>query len=376
MAHGQPKPGATSHRIISSDAHVIEPPDLWTDRVPREYRERAPRLVREGDYDFWYCDGLRGMDVATGTQTGLRFEKPELLTRRDRFENVRPGGYIPEAHVKDMDLDGVDVNILYPTAGFGLFWVPDGKLLDVLFRAYNDWVAEFCGHAPRRLKAVGMINLDDVAEGIQELERCAKLGLVGGMITLYPPDDRSYDSPMYEPFWSAAEALGMPLSLHVSTQRQRPSGVDTKAASMPNLDRWVRISLAHMVLSGVFERHPRLQVGSVEMELAWAAHFIERLDYTYTQRARREEWHRYKEDMLPSDYFHRNVFLSFQQDALGVRLRDVIGVDNLQWGSDYPHQESTFPRTRQILDRMLAECTAEERRKMVGGNAARVFRLG
>ena len=79
--------------------------------------------------------------------------------------------------------------------------------------------------------------------------------------------------------------------------------------------------------------------------------------------------------MLPSDCFRRNVFLGFQQDPLGIRLRDVIGVDNLQWGSDYPHQASTFPRSQEVLGEMLAECSEEESSLIAGGNAARIYKL-
>ena len=113
----------------------------------------------------------------------------------------------------------------------------------------------------------------------------------------------------------------------------------------------------------------------MEHELSWVPHFLERLDYTYSQRASGMSGHRFKEDLLPSDYFHRNVFLGFQEDALGIRLRDIIGVDNLQWGSDYPHQESTFPRSREILEEILADCTEEEKGKIAGGNHARVYNI-
>ena len=130
-----------------------------------------------------------------------------------------------------------------------------------------------------------------------------------------------------------------------------------------------------MIYSGVFERHPKLQVGCVEHDLSWVPYFIDRLDYTYNQRTQDLTPYRFKEDMLPSDYFRRNVFLGFQEDSLGIRLRDLIGVDNLQWGSDYPHQESTFPRSREILEEVLADCTGEEKAKIVGGNAARVYKL-
>ena len=263
----------------------------------------------------------------------------------------------------------MDVSILYPTCGLALFSVPDGDLLTACFRSYNDWIAEFCGAVPHRLKGISTINIDDVGTAVLEMERCAKLGLAGTMVTVSPPEGRGYDSPEYAPLWATAQDLEMPLSLHVITNRGRPgSSVDSaSAAFIANIDHWVRMSLADMIFSGVFERYPRLQVGSVEQELGWVPHFLDRIDYTCTQRARKDAWHRFKEDVLPSDYFHRNVFVGSQEDALGIRCRDIIGLDNLQLGSDYPHTESTFPRSRQILEEILADCTEEEKAKIAGG---------
>ena len=369
----------SSYKVISSDSHVYEAPDLWTSRVEPKFRDRAPHIVRQEGGDWWYCDGLKMAGSGGGAQTGRRFEEPEKLSHTDIFENVRPGGYIPEEQVKDMDADGVDMSILYPTVGLRLYSVPDSELLTVICRTYNGWVAEFCKPFPNQLKGIAMLNIDDVQSGIQELERGAKMGLAGAMITVHPPEGRSYDSPEYEPLWAAAQDLGMPLSLHIGTNRPGPGqvfGADIQLvppAFVTNVDHWVRMSLAHMILSGVFERYPRLQVGSVEHELSWVPHFLDRLDYTYTQRAPGSNWHRFSEELLPSDYFHRNVFLGFQEDALGIRDRHLIGVDNLMWGSDYPHFESTFPRSRQILEEILADCTEEERAKIVGGNAVSIY---
>ena len=316
------------------------------------------------------------MGTAPGAQAGRRFDDPETLTREDTFENVLPGGYIPEEHVKDMDVDGIDVSIVYPTAGLLWFRVEDSELLSAIFRAYNDWLAEFCKPFPKRLKGIGMINVDDVQDGVKELERCANMGLAGGMITVYPPEGRGYNLPEYEPLWAAAEDLEMPLGLHIITNRLESPDSAT-VAYHSNRDHWVRMSLARMILTGVFERHPKLQVGSVEMELAWVPHFLERIDYNYTQTVLGiTSPYRFKEDMLPSDYFHRNVFLGFLEDSLGIRMRDFIGVDQLMWGSDYPHVESTFPKSQEMLEEMLADCTEGEKAKIAGGNAARVYRLG
>ena len=371
----------SSYRVISSDNHVVEPVDLWTRRAGSKLKNRVPHVKHLEDGDWWFCDGLKVMDVGVGAQAGVRFEEPEKLSREVRFEEVRPGGYLPEEHVKDMDLDGIDVSIVYPTVGLLLYSVPDSELLTSIFKTYNDWVGEFCSTVPGRLKGIAMVNVDDVRVGVKELERCAKLGFVGAMITVYPPEERSYDKSEYELLWAAAQDLEMPLSLHIATNRPGPSqefeNLDTQSpAFISNVDHWVRMSLAHIIFSGVFERYPKLQVGSIEMELSWVPHFLNRIDYAYTQRVREfTEGRRFKAGALPSDFFHSNVFLGFMEDALGIKDRHIIGVDQLLWGGDYPHVESTFPRSRQIIEEILVDCTEAERAKIVGGNSARVYGL-
>lgn len=379
-----------SYPVISSDDHVFEPADLWTSRLDKPFRDRAPHVIHrdEDDTDWWVCDGLVGLSGGSGgSLLGKRFdESPDKLSFADKIENVRPGAYLPEERLKDMDADGIDLALVYPTQGLLLYSVPDSTLLTALCKAYNDWLVEFCGGSAGRIKGIAMLDIDDIGSAIREIERCAKLGLVGAMISVYPAEENSYDRPEYEPFWSAAEDLRMPLSLHIVTNRPaaqtgqgdgalRSLDGPIDFAALANADHWVRMSLARMILSGVFERHPRLQAGSIEQEVSWAPHFIERLDYTYTQRPQ-SGGYRFGEAMLPSDYFRRNVFISFQEDAVGLRERQFIGVDNLLWGSDYPHAESTFPRSQQILTEILADCTEEEKAKIVGGNTARIYNLG
>ena len=369
-------------RIISSDDHVVEPQDLWTSRLGSEYKDRAPQIVRTEDgTDWWYMDDRRMTTVTTGTQAGVRIDDPDRLTFDGVYEDIRPGGYVPDDRIKDMDIDGVDVSVIYTTVGLALFSnVQDVDFLTALFGTYNDWLAEFCSAYPRRLKGIALLNVDDLESCIKEMERCAKLGFIGGMISVYPAEPRSYNSPEYEPLWAAAQDLDMPLSLHIGTNRpatgQEFGDLDQMtAAFQTNSDHWTRMSIAHMIFTGVFERYPKLMVGSIETELSWVPHFLDRLDYTYQQRARRDIWYRFKEAMLPSHYYHRNIFLSFQEDSLGIRLRDIIGVDKLQWGSDYPHHESTWPYSRMILDEILADCTEDEKAKIAGGNATRLYHL-
>ena len=368
------------YRVISSDNHVFEPVDLWTGRGESKFKDRFPHIESLEQGDWWVCDGMKVMSSTAGSQAGLRFEEPEKLSSDGgRIEDVRPGGYIPEEHIKDMDIDGIDVSIVYPTVGLGLYSVPDSDLLTSMFSTYNDWVGEFCSAIPKRLKGIAMLNIDDVDVGVKELERCAKLGFVGAMIPVAPAMGRPYDREEYKPLWAAAQDLGIPLSLHIQTNRPGPGqdfgNPDTmRPALMSNVDHWVRMALGDIIFSGAFERYPKLQVGSVEMELSWAPHFLDRIDYNYTQRDQElSAGHRFKGDALPSDFFHNNVFLGFQEDALGIRDRHIIGVDNLMWGGDYPHEESTFPRSRQIIEEILVDCTEGERAKIAGGNAARVY---
>jgi len=364
-------------RIISSDSHVVEPPDTWNGRLPMKYRDRAPRVVGDADGDWWFVDGVRTNSFQGGAQTGKRFDRPEELQPAGHFADVRRGAYDPKEFLADNDLDGVWGSVLYPTEGLSLYQVPDGELLAAIFAGYNDWLAEFCRYDPKRLKGIATIHVEDVPGAIAELTRARRLGLVGAMITAGPAEASSYDRPEYEPFWAAAQDLEMPLSLHIATFR--PSSAvayednrTARPALIATWDRYMKVSLAHLILSGVFERYPRLRVGSVEHELGWVPFFLDRLDYTYTQRARRPWWHRFKEG-LPSDFFHRNVFLSFQEDALGIRDRHLIGVDQMMWGSDYPHTESTFPQSQKLLDRVFAGVPDAERRRITRDNVAALY---
>src|SRR5262245_60462319 len=366
--------------ILSSDSHVFEPPDLWAKRIDRAFRDRAPRIQRIDGADQIVIEAdqiLSGIGLISNA--GARFDKPETISGQGLFEDVPRGGYDPEQHLADMRLDGVSGEVLYPSQGLFYFRVADSGLMSAIFSAYNDWLADFCATDRARLKGIAMINLDDVQDGIRELERAARLGLAGAMITEYPLDDRRYDRPEYEPFWAAAQDLAMPLSLHTATRRQgKIRGIGEKtiydASSRATKVFYPATSMCDMIFSGVFERYPALQLVIVEFELAWVPHLLSTMDYTYRER-HEEALYRFTQDRYPSDFFHHNVFLSFQEDAIGIRLRDVIGVDNMMWGSDYPHSESTFPKSREILEQILAGVPTDEQAKIVGGNAARLYRF-
>ncbi len=366
--------------VLSSDSHVFEPPDLWQTRIDRAFRDRAPRIERIGGADQLVVERdqiLSGIGLISNA--GARFEAPETISAQGRFEDVHRGGYDPAQHLKDMALDGVAGEVLYPSQGLFYFKVADTALMSAIFRAYNDWLAEFCRSDPVRLKGIAMINLDDVEDAIRELERAARLGLCGAMITEYPHEDRRYDGSEYEKFWAAAASLQMPLSLHTATRRQgRIRGCRRQDAARRQQPR------DEGVLSGIVAVRPDLlrrlrapspsYAGDRRVRAGLGAPPLSTMDYTYRER-HGEAIYRFRDGMRPSDFFRRNVVLSFQEDAIGIRLRDIIGTGNMMWGSDYPHSELTFPQSRKILAEILEGVPTAEQAKIAAGNTARVYKF-
>ncbi|MBM3924640.1 MAG: amidohydrolase [SAR202 cluster bacterium] len=369
--------------VISSDSHIVEPPNLWTDRMDaKKWGDRIPHVVPGDLYDQWLADHQKVGVIGTfGATAGLRFERPQDIVREGRIADVRPGGYDPKARVKDIDMDGVYGEVIYPSIGLELFSMRDAAFARQVFHAYNDWVADFCRQLPHRLRGVAMLIIDDDIEaGITDLRQAAAQHFAGAMISVYPSPEHNYASPMYEPFWNAVEEVDLPLSLHVSTNRpdtQAPKRENLAAQSggnRVNAEYWLRQSLCHLIYSGVFERHPGVKVVNVEHDLAWIPFFIQRMDVTYIERPTQTPY-RFKSAALPSDFMRRNVFHSFQEDGLGVRDRGLIGPDNLLWGSDYPHAESTFPKSQQILESILEGVPEEDRLKIIGGNTKRLYKI-
>jgi predicted TIM-barrel fold metal-dependent hydrolase len=351
----------------------MEPPDLW-DAAPRRHAHVAPRVEFGDDADWWIIDGQRMFSFSVATKAGIRFvDQPGLLVDY-RFDEVRKGSHDPVAHLADNEGDGVWGSVVYPSVGTMLYNLADSAAVDALAAIYNDWIAEWCATAPGRLKGVGILNVDDPMCATRELERIRGRGLAGALIPVSPRDDEPYDDPRYEPLWTAAESLGMPLSLHIATNRTPDAWrILWTQWGFQGADRFVRDSLSQMVFGGVFERHPDLRVGSVEHEMAWMPHFVERIDYSYLQRTPRAPWRTFAEGRVPSDFVADNVFVSFVEDRPGVLARDEMATSMLMWGSDYPHTESTFPRSQAMVDSLLEGVDADERDALVFGNAAALY---
>jgi len=373
------------YKLISADSHIVEPPDMYSGRIDPKFRERAPKMERRKteagrQYDAWMINGVQVGTLGAVMQAGQRFEDPSQIDFLGVWEDVRKGGYDPHSMIVENEEDGVWGSCLQPSQG--LFWyrLPDSELLTEICRVYNDWITDFCKPYPERLKGIAMLNVDDIEEGCRELERAKKLGLVGAFIPVSPLADKPYRDPAYDRLWATAQGNEMPLLMHIATNRAGVPGCEftmnvgeLTGAGRSTTDHWVRYSLSAMVFAGVFDRFPRLKVGSVEHETAWIPHWLKQMDFTYRERPVFTKGWKSQSGMLPSDYWHRNMFVEFMEDDLGVELRQHIGVDNMLWGSDFPHAESTWPRSQDFLGRIFAGVPEEDRRKITSDNAAKLF---
>jgi predicted TIM-barrel fold metal-dependent hydrolase len=373
------------YKLISADSHIVEPPDMYTGRIDPKFRDRAPKMERRKtesgrEYDAWMINGMQVGTLGAVMQAGPRFEDPSQIDFLGIWEDVRKGGYDPHAMIVENEEDGVWGSCLQPSQG--LFWyrLPDSELLTEICRVYNDWITDFCKSYPERLKGIAMLNVDDVEEGCRELERAKKLGLVGAFIPVSPVPDKPYRDPVYDRLWATAQDNEMPLLMHIATNRAGVPGCEftmnigeLTGAGRSTTDHWVRYSLSAMVFAGIFDRFPRLKVGSVEHETAWIPHWLKQMDFTYRERPVFTKGWKSQSGMLPSDYWRRNMFVEFMEDDLGVELRQHIGVDNMLWGSDFPHAESTWPKSQQFLDRIFDGVPEADRRKITADNAAKLF---
>ena len=368
-------------QLISSDSHVSEPPDLWVERLDIKYRDRAPRVAlnpegQEGAY-FVY-EGYPPHNLAIGLGAGRTPEELAAFLKTGTYADARPGGWDPAQRLPDMELDGVEAEVLYTTLGFRLFWLKDAALQRACFRVYNDWLAAYCSYAPRRLKGLALISLYDPKEGAQELERCARLGLKGAMIWCSPPADQPYSSEIYEPFWAAAQDLDMPVSLHAITGMERipwEYGAEKRAMRQTVTPHEIEKSFSILILSGVLERFPRLKIVSAENNCGWLPYYLQRMDRGFARfgpSGTVTPWPT-KLTLKPSEYFRRQMYCTFIDDSFGVASRHWIGVDNVMWSSDYPHTASTWPHSRDIIERDFKDVSEVEKRKIVRENAAQLY---
>ena len=374
----------TTATLISSDSHVTEPPDLWTSRLDPAFRDRAPHYLNDPERGglYFVVENQIPQQVNVNIAAGQRPEDYEAFFRLG-LESGRPGGWDPAARLEDMDADGIEASVLYTSQGFSLFAIADAAYQTACFHAYNDWMSEYCAHAPSRLAGIAMISLFDVETAVAELERCARLGLRGAMIWGRPPEAMPFDSERYEPFWFTAADLRMPLSLHIGTGGDRGAKVRAESDEpyWQDMDRLVALpsevqcALTTLAFSGVMERHSDLVFISAEYDIGWLPYFLQNLDRLY------QRWSPLLGLGLtepPSHYVRRQVRLTFIRDRAGLGMlgAGLLDADAVMWCDDYPHGASTFPDSRSFVDETMADLPTAHRRKIVHDTAASLYGLG
>jgi predicted TIM-barrel fold metal-dependent hydrolase len=361
-----------SFPIISADSHVTEAPDTYLRYIDPRYRDVAPRLQSFGDQgDQFVIDGMK-RPVPLGLVAAAGKPAEEIRVQGVRFEDLHRGGWDPEARLADQERDGVAAEIIYPTVGMVLCNHPDFDYKRACFAAYNRWITAYCAPHPERLLGVGQTAMRSPGDGIAELEEIAALGLRGVMMPGHPAVE-DYDSPVYDPFWEKAVELSLPLAFHILTTREsRPRG--PLMNGFLSIVRGCQDILGMLVLGGVFERHPGLRVVCVEADAGWVPHYLYRMDHAY-------ERHRYwlppgqALSRLPSEYFRENVYTTFQDDWVAFETVDLVNWRRLLWANDFPHSDSTWPRSQELLARHTARLTPAQREAILCSNAAELYRV-
>ena len=274
----------------------------------------------------------------------------------------------------DQDRDGVAAEVIYPTVGMLLCNHKDYDYKKACFDAYNQWIADYCSAHPDRLIGTGQTAMRSVEEGIADLQRIKDLGLKGVMMPGNPQVE-DYDSPIYDPFWEAAIDLGLPLSFHILTSRDDAvgRGRGPKLNSFMSIIRGNQDIIGTLIFSGVFERHPKLKMVCVEADAGWAPHYMYRMDHAYDR-------HRYwltagTISKPPSEYFRENIYLTFQDDWVAFKMKDMCNFRRLMWANDFPHSDSTWPWSQELLKKHTADLTEEEKNQILHDNVAELYHL-
>jgi predicted TIM-barrel fold metal-dependent hydrolase len=365
---------------IDADGHVLEPSSLWDRHLEARYKEFSPRVVRNA----WGLD-----TVFVGTQEivtaplgllgtpGSRMDEidPE---KKIPWEDAHPGGFDPQRRLQDMDLEGIDVAVLYPSLGLNFWAIESPPVATALARAYNDWLAEYCGANPRRLIGAAMLPFQDPEAAALELRRTVREhGHRAAFVRPNPCCGRHIGDRAYEPVWAAAEELGVTIGVHEGSSH---------IISTLGADRYFNPLLLHaashafeqmlacatLIVTGVMERHPGLHFAFLEAGGGWAPYWLWRLDEQV------KGFGRFAPEMplKPSEYFKRQCWVAFEADEETLpALVPHIGEDRIVWGSDYPHHDATFPGAVKKLEAATRDLSAGVRRRIMRANAQDLYRL-
>lgn len=384
---------ARAYQVISGDSHLEIDSKPWVHRVSGKHRDQAPRIVRlPNGGDGWVVAGQAPKEVPFDLYGGLGREK--WLPFGQSYEGMRGTGP-PKQRLQEQDQGGLDAEVLFPNQVSGpKLWrlIKDDAAYKAVVRGYNDWLAEeYCSYAPDRLIGLGILPWSTVDDAIAEMEHCARLGFKGVLLSGFP-NGHGYPSLEDDRFWAAALEMKMPVTVHIDLDRtgeragplfQYPrENKDATAhtdlvAQVARFGRAGGISVVQLILGGVFDRFPQLRVFFAENQIGWVPFFMEMADVRYQR-------HIYWSEKLlgfkplarpPSEYVREHIVWGFQFDPVGVEMRHHMGVKNLIWSSDFPHQESEWPNDAEVLAQNFAGVSAEERRRMVCGNTIEFLHL-
>ena len=344
-------------------------------RALRAHPEIAPapgaHVVERDGARYLVVDGRRPrrLDVAESRTTDD--------DRNREFREDPSGGRDIERRLADLERDGVSAEVIYPNQSLGLFMSPAPDYQLAVAKAWNDWASEHFGPHRDRFAPVAMTPVHDIGAAVEEVERAAKLGYRSIKV---PITNRAlpYNRPEYEPLWSAIEGSGMVLAFHAFTNSEDtyPEDWGEEEGIGGALDFMaMRMAdglnpVSQLISGGVCERHPNLDFVVVECGAGWLAWLLHVLD---EQVEKKHMWIRPRLDLKPSEYFARQGFITFTDDPIGLRNLEFTGPDSMLWGSDYPHDEGSFPHSQEVIARTFEGLSDEDREKIVWGNAARIY---
>ncbi len=381
--------------IISADAHILEPPHIWETWLPEKYQDRAPQLVKDEEGgDAWLFAGAAGPDPIGLTATpGMPWD--QFRWKGVTYEEARAGCYDGAARLADMDLDGVDAEVLFPpqrTIGHFLGSDDDDFVLAGV-QAYNDFLFdEFCAPDPSRLIGMAQIPSLGIDTAVDTLRKAKARGFKGVVVSCWPSggDSISEDD---DPFWAAAVDEGLPVTIHITlvsrAARQRARAEAKKGggrslyggkgtagakavAGLGSVFSTVPNTIGLLLFTGVFDRFPDLHISMIETGVGWIPHFLEQSDDRFW---RNRSWGDIPISEPPSTYWFNNMSATFIRDDNGVANRDAVGIDNMMWSTDYPHHGNDWPYSRRTINESMGGISSSDRHKIVAGNAARIFKL-
>ena len=356
--------------VISADCHANEPANLWAERIDPRYRDRVPRVERGKDGTlFQLTDGFRPMRLRDVVYEGEDLERNRA-------------GKTPADRLADHARDGIDAEIVFPNKGLTMWATPDPAFSNAMCRVWNDWAWETFGPYNDRLSPMAAVATADLEGALAEIRRVAKMGFRGLTLPCKPvwgahdAAHLNYNLPAFDPLWTVIEEADLPFTFHVSTGRDpraaRGNGGAVINYAVHSLSPTME-PVANLCASGVLERFPKLRFATIEAGIGWLPWALEAMDEAYRKH---HMWVRPKLRTLPSEQFREHGFASFQEDAAGLALaREHRLVDCFLWANDYPHHEGTWPHSAPAIERQMSGLSDEERAKILGENAARLFRF-